>query len=248
VTLTSPPSYTLKMEESLAASPAWELLHGADRLLTEVIAGRDLLRHWMRLCVTMAACAAVYGAVLGLWHGPRLAAFDALKLPLVLLLTSALTVGFAWTAAAALGLPLRFGQVAVLTFLALTVASVLLASLAPVAWFFNLSAPAPTPAARTAHNLLYLLHTAFVGACGLAGTVALWKAMRRLDAPLGTLRAVYAVWVAAFALVGSEVAWALRPFVGSVYMPVVFLRPDALEGNVYEFIFTDILPHFVSWL
>ena len=234
------------MEERLTASPAWELLHGADRLLTEVIAGRDLLHHWVRLCVTMTACAALYGAVLGLWHGPRLAAFDALKLPLVLLLTSALTVGFAWTAAAALGLPLRFGQVAVLTFLALTVASVLLASLAPVAWFFNLSAPAPTPAARTAHNLLYLLHTAFVGACGLAGTVALWKAMRRLDAPLRTLRTVYAIWIVAFALVGGEVAWVLRPFIGSVYMPVHFLRADALDGNVYEFIFTDIFPHLAS--
>lgn len=234
------------MEERIA-SPAWELLHGADRLLNEVIAGRDLPRHWARLCVGMTVCAALYGTVLGLWHGTQLAAYDALKLPLVLLLTSALTVGFAWTAAAALGLPLRFGQVAVLTFLALTVASLLLASLAPVAWFFTLSAPVPTPAARTTHNLLYLLHTAFVGACGLAGTVALWKAMRRLDAPLGTLRTVYAVWVCAFALVGSEVAWALRPFVGSVYMPVVFLRPDALDGNVYEFIFTDILPHFASW-
>jgi hypothetical protein len=235
------------MEERIA-SPGWELLHGADRLLTEVIAGRDLLRHWVRLCVAMAACAALYDAVLGLWHGPRLAAYDAVKLPLVLLLTSALTVGFAWTAAAVLGLPLRFGQVAVLTFLALTVASLLLASLAPVAWFFNLSAPAPTPAARTAHNLLYLLHTAFVGACGLAGTVALWKAMGRLAAPARTLRVVYAVWVAAFALVGGEVAWVLRPFVGSVYMPVQFLRPDAFDGNVYEFIVTDILKHFISSL
>ena len=171
------------MKERIA-SPGWEFLHGADRLLAEVIAGRDLLRHWLRLCLAMAVCAALYGAVLGLWHGPRLAAYDAVKLPLVLLLTAALTVGFAWTAAAVLGLPLRFGQVAVLTFLALAVASLLLASLVPVAGFFNLSAPAPTPAARTAHNLLYLLHTAFVGACGLAGTVALWKAMRRLDAPL----------------------------------------------------------------
>ena len=41
------------------ASPGWELLHGADRLLAEVIAGRNLLRHWLRLCVGMAACAAV---------------------------------------------------------------------------------------------------------------------------------------------------------------------------------------------
>ena len=238
------------MEDRIAATgwTGWNLLQGVDVLLAEVLAGRNLLRHWARLCLGMAVCAALYGAVLGLWHGPRLAAYDAAKLPLVLLLTSALTVGFAWIAARVLGLPLRFGQVAVLTFLALAVGSLLLASLAPIAWFFTVSAPAPTAGARTAHNLLYLLHTALVGGCGLAGTVALWRAMSRIDAPPRTLRAVYAVWVAAFALVGGEVAWALRPFVGSVYMPVVFLRPDALDGNVYEFIVTDILPHLASWL
>jgi hypothetical protein len=38
------------------------------------------------------------------------------------------------------------------------------------------------------------------------------------------------------------VAWALRPFVGSVYYPIVFLRHDALQGNVYEFIITGIFP------
>jgi hypothetical protein len=54
---------------------------------------------------------------------------------------------------------------------------------------------------------------------------------------------VHAAWVVAFAFVGGEVAWILRPFIGSVYLPVVFLRPDALHGNVYEFILTDIVPH-----
>lgn len=222
------------------------LLRGQDELLSDAQAGRRLLRHWGALCGAMAAGAAVYGAVLGLWHGPRLAAYVALKLPLVLLLTSALTVVFSWTAARLLGLRLRVGQVAVLTFLALAVGSILLASLAPVAWLFTVCAPVPSPAARTAHNLLYLLHTALVGGCGLAGTVVLWRAMAGLGAPRRTVRSVYLVWVAAYALVGGEVAWILRPFVGSVYQPVVFLRSDALNGNVYEFIFTDILPHLAK--
>ena len=113
---------SLLIDERIAI-PGWELLHGVDALLAEVVAGRNLVRHWMRLCVAMTLGAALYGAVLGLWHGPRLAFYDALKLPLVLLLTSALTVGFAWTAAVVLGLPLRFGQVAVLTFLALAAGS-----------------------------------------------------------------------------------------------------------------------------
>ena len=222
---------------------AKDLLRGAGDLLDEVTAGRALFRGWLALSLLMILSAAAYGGVLGLWHGPRLALYVALKLPLVLLLTSALTVPFSWAGSALLGLPLRVGQVAVLTFLALAAGSLLLAALAPVALLFTLSAPPPTEEARTAHNLLYLLHTAFVGGSGLAGTAVLWRGMRSFGRPA---RVVFFVWIAAFALVGGEVAWALRPFVGSVYKPVVFLRRDALDGNVYEFVFTDILPHLLG--
>lgn len=225
---------------------AQNLLRGAEDLLSEVTAGRALLRSWLGLCLVMIVSSAAYGAVLGSWQGPRLALYVAVKLPLVLLLTSALTVPFSWTGAAVLGLPLRLGQVAVLTFLALATGSLLLASLTPVAALFTLCAPVPTPAARTAHNLLYLLHTAFVGGSGLAGTAVLWRGMKALGKPARTVRAVYLIWIAAFALVGGEVAWVLRPFVGSVYKQVVFLREDALDGNVYEFVFTDILPHLLG--
>jgi hypothetical protein len=229
---------------------AQDLLRGAAGLLSDVNAGRALLRSWLGLCLVMVAASAAYGAVLGSWHGPRLAVYVAFKLPLVLLLTSAATVPFSWTGAAVLGLPLRLGQVAVLTFLALAAASLLLASLAPVAALFTLCAPAPGVdpgnGARTAHNLLYLLHTGFVGGSGLAGTAVLWRGLRALGRPVRTVGAVCLVWIAAFALVGGEVAWVLRPFVGSVYKPVVFLREDALDGNVYEFVFTDILPHLLG--
>lgn len=224
------------------------ILHGADGLIADIAAGHRLGYHWIRLSLGMSLCAAAYGAVLGLWHGPRLAAYSAVKLPLVLLLTSLLTIAFSWMAAAVLGLPLRFGQVSVLTFLALAAGSLLLLSLAPVAWIFTICAPAPSPGTRTAHNLLYLLHTAFVGGCGAAGTLALWKAMRRLEGRRRTIGTVYAIWIVAYALVGGEVAWVLRPFVGSVYMPVIFMRSDALDGNVYEFIVNDILPHLLSRL
>jgi len=48
--------------------------------------------------------------------------------------------------------------------------------------------------------------------------------------------------------VGGEVAWSLRPFVGSVYEPTTFLRRDALDGNVYEFVITDIVPYLLQRL
>lgn len=219
------------------------LRHGGEPLLDDILAGRGLGRIAARLALAMTLGAALYGAVFGSWHGPRLALYVAAKFPLVLFLTTALTLLFSWIAARFLGLPLRLTQAAVLTLLALTVASLVLAALAPVAGLFVYCSPRPTPEARTAHNALYLMHTFLVGTAGFAGTRALRRALGRFAAPKSTASAAYAIWIFAFALVGGEVAWALRPFVGSVYAPVSFLRDRPLDGNVYEFIFTDVLPH-----
>jgi hypothetical protein len=224
------------------------LLHRRDQLLTYILSQQPLGRTLAELTLLMAISAAGYGAILGMWHGTRLATYDAVKLPLVLVLTSSFTMLFSWVAALALSVPLRFAQVAVLTFLALATASVVLLSLAPIAWFFTVCAPAPSAATRTTHNALYVMHTSFVAACGMAGTRTLWHGMCRLGQPRSIVRRVYLLWVLGYALVGGEVAWALRPFVGSVspQYPVVFLREDALEGNVYEFIGSDIAPYLWS--
>jgi len=223
--------------------PLDRLLYRRDRLMDDLASGRNLARLWTGLVLVLVPCAALYGIVLGGWHGGALTFFVALKLPLVLLVTSALTMLFNSFVASLLGLSLRFGQVAVLTFFALAVASLLLASLAPVAWFFTLSLPEPSLDARGTHNLLYLLHTFLVGACGLAGTAVLWRGLVRIRGTAPNLKKAYLAWVLSFALVGGEVAWALRPFVGSVYHPIELLRADALKGNVYEFVFTDIIPY-----
>lgn len=189
---------------------------------------------------------ALYGAVIGSWTGPRLALYAAIKLPLVLELTAALTVVFAWMVARLAGLPLALSRIVVLSALPLAVASLVLVSLTPVAAFFTYCARPADLTAQTTHNVLYLMHTALVALAGLAGTLTLLEALRRLGLPLPRTLGVYAGWLLTYALVGGEVAWALRPFVGSVYYPVAFLREDALDGNVYEFVFTDILPYLLG--
>jgi hypothetical protein len=224
------------------------LLEWRTAILEDVLAGRRLRAHAIDLLTLMIAGAAAYGAVLGMWHGPRLALYCAVKFPMVLFLTTVVTIAFSWMAAALLGLPLSPGQVIVLNLLALGAAATLLASLVPVAWLFTFSAPPPGTSERTTHNLLYLMHTGFVAGCGLGGMRLLWIALEETRRPRQAVVAVFLVWIVTYALVGGEVAWALRPFVGSVSadFPVVFLRPDALQGNVYEFIWTDILPHLAG--
>jgi hypothetical protein len=231
---------------ALAAGVALPLLlRDRNRLVERVRAGRGLLALWAWLAAVMIVSAGAYGAVFGMWHGPRLACYVAVKFPLVLIVTAGLTMVLNWVVAAAVGVPLRFIQVAVLTFMTLAIAGVILVSLAPVAWLFTLAAPEPSHDSRTAHNLLYLLHTLFVGAAGVVGTRVLWEALSRVARRPRVAAAVYVAWLLGFAFVGGQVAWALRPFVGSVYYPVVFLRPDALDGNVYEFIAEHIVPHLL---
>ena len=189
-------------------------------------------------------CGALYGASLGAWHDARLAVYTAIKVPLLLFATAALTALFNWIIASMIGLHLRFAESIEMSLLPLSIASIILASCAPIVFFFDVSLPPPMPAERTLHNLLYLTHTALVAGAGLSGTTFLQRRLLEVCSGNARLaRRVHATWVVAFAFVGGEVAWILRPFIGSVYLPVVFLRSDALHGNVYEFILTDIVPH-----
>ncbi|GMU64166.1 MAG: hypothetical protein AMXMBFR36_04400 [Acidobacteriota bacterium] len=194
----------------------------------------------------IVAGGALYGAALGSWHGPRLALYTALKLPLLLVATALATAAFQGLIGRALGLRLGAGAALRLSLRGYATTALLLGSLAPVALLFVASAPPPGTDGRTAHNLLYLTHTSLVAACGLAGLATLRRELGAAAPSRRAARIALVAWVTASALVGGELAWALRPFVGSVYEPVAFLRIDALDGNVYEFVWTDILPHLAG--
>jgi hypothetical protein len=43
---------------------------------------------------------------------------------------------------------------------------------------------------------------------------------------------IFQVWVVIFGLVGAQMAWLLRPFIGNPAMPVEFFRPR--DGNFFH--------------
>ena len=59
-------------------------------------------------------------------------------------------------------------------------------------------------------------------------------------------RRIYWCWLISFALVGCQLSWILRPFVGSPFYEVQFMRPDALQRNFFEFIFMDVVPNVLK--
>lgn len=216
-------------------------------LLRDIANGERLNEHWVRLGAITAAGAAIYGVVLGSWRDAELALYDAIKLPLVLLLTSVLTMFFHFVVARLLGAPLLFRQTIVLTALSGAISAVILAALAPVIAFFTYCSQAPSESARVTYQLLYVVHFAAVGASSFVGTLFLWRTLRDIAGSAALTRRIYVAWIVVDALVGGEISWVFRPFIGSLTLPVAFLRSDAFHGNVYEAFLTQVtglLSHF----
>ena len=91
------------------------------------------------------------------------------------------------------------------------------------------------------------LTCAVLAAAGLAGVASLWAALRRMVPSPRAAKALAAVWIGAYAFVGTQLGWMLRPFVGSPFYPVVFLREDALDRNFYEFLLGEVLPFLLGF-
>jgi hypothetical protein len=51
-------------------------------------------------------------------------------------------------------------------------------------------------------------------------------------APGRQVRTLFAIWVIVFGLVGAQMGWVLRPFIGAPSAPVTFFRPR--EGNFFQ--------------
>jgi hypothetical protein len=192
---------------------------------------------------------ALYGAVLAGWRSPRLSLYVAVKLPVLFLGTTAVVAVFNWMTACVLGSGLSFRATACVVLAAMTIACWILVGLVPVALFFLMSG---VPYAgshdelRYAHNALLMTHIFILALAGLGGNIALLDGLRRTVRARCSATGLFLLWVGAFAFVGCQMSWILRPFVGSPFYPVAFMRPDCLDRNFYEFIFTEVLPFLLT--
>ena len=229
-------------------STVQQILDPASAFWGQVAAQRGLGRQMLRLLLFIIVASALYGAVMAGWRSPKLALYVALKLPMLLLGTTGLVMILNWMIASLFGADLSFAQVVALTWSAMAVAAFLLLSLAPVALFFTLTSAAaegPPEELQFTHNCLLVTHISLIALAGAAGNMSLLRGLRRLVPPGCALTPIYAGWVIAFAGVGCQFSWMLRPFVGSPFFPVAFMRPDALDRNFYEFVFGEVVPYIL---
>jgi len=191
----------------------------------------------------------LYGAAMGAWRAPLQAAFVAIKFPIAILLTTFGTGMINGMLAPLLGLNLSFRQTTRAVLMSYVIASAILGAFSPIIAFLVWSSPPLNDAsanATTTHAFIKLANVAAIAFAGVAANLRLYQLLRRLSGKTNTARRVLCAWLAMNLLLGSQLVWVLRPFIGSPWLPVQFLRPNAFEGNFYETVLRDLIQLFSS--
>jgi hypothetical protein len=153
--------------------------------------------------------------------------------------------------APALRAKLSLRQTVVCILVSFAVTSAILGSVAPIAIFFAECAPAVDPRAMgldatdpvarpsiAVAQALVLMHTTVIAVAGIAGVVRLLGLLSKLGDPPIVVRRVLVSWIAMQFLVGAELSWILRPFLGRPHTPTCFLTSEAFDGSFFEEIAT----------
>ena len=179
-----------------------------------------------RLVVILIGCGMAYGFVMGAFGGHRLLqpAFSAVKVPLLLTVTFALSLPSFFVLNRLLGVGDDFPTVLrglVATQAALTL---VLAALAPLVglWYLTFAG----------YELALVANMAAFTIASVSSQLLLRRWYRPLVARNPRHRHLYRTWLIVYAFVGIQMGWTLRPFVGSPGTPTRFVRQSAW-GNAY---------------
>lgn len=223
-------------------------------------------------------CMGLFGALRGGSDGWQQLLACVAKVPLLFLLTLAVTFPSLYVSSALADSRLEARATLRLLLVAITIDLALLASLGPVVAFFTLS--------TTSYPFMVLLNVAVFAIAGFAGLAVLQRSLhsvfavgepaasldraaegagddaeRAADGALasgeeaelsgpeaalasgaaarrrvavrrsGTSRAIFQLWMVIVAVVGAQLGWILRPFIGAPGMPFTFLRDR--ESNFF---------------
>lgn len=202
----------------------------------------DAHRWWLYVAVIVVGTG-LFGAALGSWRAPLQALFTATKLPLILLLTALGNGLLNAMLAPLLGLNLSLRQSLMAVLMSFTIAAAILGAFSPLLYFLIWNSPPMASggeAEASAHSLILLSQTGMIAFAGIAANLRLHQLLRSLSGSAVVARKVLFAWLAGNLLLGSQLSWNLRPFVGSPFLPIEFLRPNAFEGNFFETLFRSL--------
>jgi hypothetical protein len=213
-----------------------QLLRGEPSALNRWLGERDS-RRALFCCAVIALGAGAYGAATGVWRSDLQAFYAAIKLPLVILLTTFGNAMLNGMLAPLLGVNLSFRQSLMAILMSFTIAAAILGAFSPLLCFVVWNLPPLLPGAgvsQTTYSFILVVQAAIIAFAGITANLRLYQASRAwCGQPSAAIRVLLG-WLAGNLFLGSQLSWMLRPFVGSPSIPVEFVRPNALESNFFE--------------
>jgi hypothetical protein len=197
----------------------------------------------------IVAGAGLFGAAIGCWRAPLQGFYSAIKFPLVVLLTALGNALLNSMLAPLLGLNLNLRQSLLAVLMSFTIAAAVLGAFSPLMFFIIWNTPPLVPGAplsTTAHSFILVTEVAIIALAGIAANLRLLQLLQTLSGSESVARRVMVAWLAMNLLLGSQLSWNLRPFVGSPFLPVEFLRGDAFSGGFFESILHAMTRLFFS--
>ena len=193
------------------------------------------LRWFIGYCIAIVLGSSVYGATIGLWRAPFQSVFTAIKFPLLIFLTCIGNGAVNGMLAQVLGSGLSFRQTAFAILMSFAVASLILGGFSPITLFVLYHAPPlGSEHAIVGHSVMLLTHVFVIAFAGVVANRRLFGLLQKVRGHDHTARAVLFSWLAGNLFLGAQLAWNLRPFIGSPTLAIQFLRDDPLRGNFYE--------------
>jgi hypothetical protein len=187
------------------------LLRDREAMLARIRKGADLAAIMRTMIATIAVTMAIVGAALGSYRGGVQIAYAAIKLPVVLLGTAALSAPALSAIGAALGRRSRLTADLALVMAALAFGSLLLVACTPLIMLGR--------SVDLDYHRMILMVVAMFAVAGGAALRMVWRGVA-LEAAPGWRTAVVGLCVV-FSLVGGQLSWALRPYL---------VRPRAPEA------------------
>ena len=173
------------------------------------------------------ACSFLYGVVMGSYNGFLQAISSGIKVPLLFSLALLVCFPAFFIIQHVLGSRLGFWQMFKIILSGFVMVALVMVSFAPVVIFFLITGDN--------YSFLKLLHVAIFGLSGFFGVKTILDALRfscekkKVYPKVGVV--VFRFWILILAFVGMQLAWNLRPFIGSRELPFEIFRKR--EGNFY---------------
>ena len=198
-----------------------------ENFFEKLTSNKDTLRQVGNQYLLLNVCSFLYGIVMGSYNGFRQAISSGIKVPLLFSLALLVCFPAFFIIQHVLGSRLGFWQMFKVILSGFVMVTLVMLSFAPIVIFFLITGDN--------YSFLKLLHVAIFGLSGFFGMKTILDALRfscekkQVYPKVGVV--VFRFWILILAFVGMQLAWNLRPFIGSKGLPFELFRKR--EGNFY---------------